>query len=75
MPGWDTLLRPEEETVIDDEDEKRQQKHRNPLAGGWPAIAVRYSPEINQKSRCQESHGAEEKWRELAHANPDGEEC
>ena len=72
--GGNALLGPEEEAVVDDEDEKRKQECGKPLAGRRPALAVRDCPEKNQQARGQKSHGAEEERWELADADANGEE-
>ncbi len=71
--GRHALLGPEQEAVVEDEDQKREQEDRHPLAAIRQGLALRDHPSEENESRDKEAHCREEKRRNLMNANANRE--
>ena len=71
--GRHALLGPEQEPVVEDEDQQGQQECRGPLAPARRALAAPEHPEIEGESRNQEAHRREEEWGNFVDADANGE--
>ena len=69
-----TLLGPEEQAVVEDEDEKAEEAGGFPLWARGGRCAARDHPAVEDETGGEESHGGEEQWRDFADADADGEE-
>src|SRR5207244_635404 len=69
-----TLLRPEEASVIHHEDERAEKRCPRPLAQARRWRAFEAHPDIQDQASREKPHSCQQEWRDLAHAHADREE-
>lgn len=72
--GGHALLGPEQESIVDDEDQNSEQRDRHPLAAARRRLALGDHPSIKDKSGDGETHCRQEEWWNVVNADADRKE-